>query len=292
MDKIIVIVGPTGVGKTKLSIALAKKLNGAIINADSRQIYKELNIGTAKITETAKENIPHYLFDLKSVTEDYSVFEYQQAGRQVIKQIFKQKKTPIIVGGTGLYIKALLYDYQFKTEESDINFDDYNNEKLYKMVKEINPASNIHLHNRRRLINFLRRNNKLKNDYQGNQKLLYPVIFIGLTLPRDILYQEINARVDKMIKDGLIEEAKALYNQNINSKVVLNTIGYQELYQYFTGRITKEEAIALIKQNSRRYAKRQYTWFNNQMTINWFLVDLQNFNNTITAVMTYLNYHL
>jgi len=292
LDKIIVIVGPTGVGKTKLSIALAKKLNGAIINADSRQIYKELNIGTAKITETAKENIPHYLFDLKSVMEDYSVFEYQQAGRQVIKQIFKQKKTPIIVGGTGLYIKALLYDYQFKTEESDINFDDYNNEKLYKMVKEINPASNIHLHNRRRLINFLRRNNKLKNDYQGNQKLLYPVIFIGLTLPRDILYQEINARVDKMIKDGLIEEAKALYNQNINSKVVLNTIGYQELYQYFTGRITKEEAIALIKQNSRRYAKRQYTWFNNQMTINWFLVDLQNFNNTITAVMTYLNYHL
>ncbi len=292
MDKIIVIVGPTGVGKTKLSIALAKKLNGAIINADSRQIYKELNIGTAKITETAKENIPHYLFDLKSVTEDYSVFEYQQAGRQVIKQIFKQKKTPIIVGGTGLYIKALLYDYQFKTKKSDINFDDYNNEKLYKMVKEINPASNIHLHNRRRLINFLRRNNKLKNDYQGNQKLLYPVIFIGLTLPRDILYQEINARVDKMIKDGLIEEAKALYNQNINSKVVLNTIGYQELYQYFTGRITKEEAIALIKQNSRRYAKRQYTWFNNQMTINWFLVDLQNFNNTITAVMTYLNYHL
>lgn len=292
MDKIIVIVGPTGVGKTKLSIALAKKLNGAIINADSRQIYKELNIGTAKITETAKENIPHYLFDLKSVTEDYSVFEYQQAGRQVIKQIFKQKKTPIIVGGTGLYIKALLYDYQFKTKKSDINFDDYNNEKLYKMVKEINPASNIHLHNRRRLINFLRRNNKLKNDYQGNQKLLYPVIFIGLTLPRDILYQEINARVDKMIKDGLIEEAKALYNQNINSKVVLNTIGYQELYQYFTGRITKDEAIALIKQNSRRYAKRQYTWFNNQMTINWFLVDLQNFNNTITAVMTYLNYHL
>ncbi|MDD3821909.1 MAG: tRNA (adenosine(37)-N6)-dimethylallyltransferase MiaA [Bacilli bacterium] len=292
MDKIIVIVGPTGVGKTKLSIALAKKLNGAIINADSRQIYKELNIGTAKITETAKENIPHYLFDLKSVMEDYSVFEYQQAGRQVISRIFKQKKTPIIVGGTGLYIKALLYDYQFKTEESDINFDDYNNEKLYKMVKEINPASNIHLHNRRRLINFLRRNNKLKNDYQGNQKLLYPVIFIGLTLPRDILYQEINARVDKMIKDGLIEEAKALYNQNINSKVVLNTIGYQELYQYFTGRITKEEAIALIKQNSRRYAKRQYTWFNNQMTINWFLVDLQNFNNTITAVMTYLNYHL
>jgi tRNA dimethylallyltransferase len=292
LDKIIVIVGPTGVGKTKLSIALAKKLNGAIINADSRQIYKELNIGTAKITETAKENIPHYLFDLKSVMEDYSVFEYQQAGRQVISRIFKQKKTPIIVGGTGLYIKALLYDYQFKTEESDINFDDYNNEKLYKMVKEINPASNIHLHNRRRLINFLRRNNKLKNDYQGNQKLLYPVIFIGLTLPRDILYQEINARVDKMIKDGLIEEAKALYNQNINSKVVLNTIGYQELYQYFTGRITKEEAIALIKQNSRRYAKRQYTWFNNQMTINWFLVDLQNFNNTITAVMTYLNYHL
>jgi len=292
LKRIIVIVGPTGVGKTKLSIALAKKLNGAIINADSRQIYKELNIGTAKITETAKENIPHYLFDLKSVMEDYSVFEYQQAGRQVISRIFKQKKTPIIVGGTGLYIKALLYDYQFKTEESDINFDDYNNEKLYKMVKEINPASNIHLHNRRRLINFLRRNNKLKNDYQGNQKLLYPVIFIGLTLPRDILYQEINARVDKMIKDGLIEEAKALYNQNINSKVVLNTIGYQELYQYFTGRITKEEAIALIKQNSRRYAKRQYTWFNNQMTINWFLVDLQNFNNTITAVMTYLNYHL
>ena len=240
MSKIIVIVGPTGVGKTKLSIALAKEFNGEIINGDSMQIYKGLDIGTAKIKETEKAGIPHHLFDIKDVNEHYSVFDYQQDGRTKIDEIKAQNKVPIIVGGTGLYIKALLYDYRFGV------------------------------------------NNTLGDN------LLYDCIFIGLTMPRDELYQIINNRVDKMIADGLIDEVASLYKQNIRSKAIKTGIGYKELYQYFDNIITLEEAINLIKKHSRNYAKRQYTWFNNKMKIKWFNVDLNNFDKTVKEIINYI----
>lgn len=286
MQKIIVIVGPTGVGKTKLSIALAHHFNGEIINADSMQIYKELNIGTAKITEEEKENIPHYLFDIKNVLEDYSVYNYQQDGRKILDHL--NNKTPIIVGGTGLYIKALLYDYTFHSNEQKYDFSHYSNQELYDKVKELDSNIDIHINNRKRLegrLNTLMNNGN--NSHNGNH-LLYDAIFIGLTTDRAKLYNIINKRVDKMLSNGLIDEVKTLYDKKIRSKAIMTGIGYKELYKYFDNEISLEETINLIKQNSRHYAKRQYTWFNNQMDIKWFNVDFDKFEDTKEQIIEYI----
>jgi tRNA dimethylallyltransferase len=288
MKKIIVITGPTGVGKTKLSIELAKLLDGEIINADSMQVYKDLNIGTAKISEEEKEGIPHHLFDIKMVEDDYSVYDYQIDARKVLRN-FNEDKTPIIVGGTGLYIKALLYDYCFYTDEEVYDFSHLTNRELYDEIKEYDPDVEIHINNRKRLerrLNIIM-NKTPKEENKGND-LLYDAIFIGLTTDRDKLYDIINRRVDKMISDGLIDEVKELYNNGIRSKAIMTGIGYKELYKYFDGDITLEEAIDLIKKNSRHYAKRQYTWFNHQMNIEWFNVDFDNFSKTIREVEKYI----
>ena len=291
MNKIIVILGPTGVGKTKMSIALAKKLDGEIINADSMQIYKGLNIGTAKIKEEEKKGIPHHLFDIKEVDEDYSIYNYQKDGRKVIDDIFKKGKTPIIVGGTGLYIKALLYDYNLNYEENNNNYDEVSTEELYSKLLELDKDIVIDKNNRRRLIraiNYYKENGKSINSNKTN-KLLYDVNFIGLTCNRDYLYDIINRRVDKMLNDGLINEVKNYYDEKIYTKPLINGIGYKELYGYFDGYFSLEEAIQKIKQNSRRYAKRQYTFFNNQLPIKWFMVDFNNLDNTVNEVIEFLN---
>ena len=219
------IVGPTGVGKTKFSIMLAKRLNAEIINCDSQQVYKELSIGVAKIKEEEKEGIVHHLIDNVSVLDNYSVYEYQVDARKVLDSLLSMNKNVIIVGGTGLYLKALLYDYTF---DGGLN----KNKKLY------------------------------------NFKI------IGLTRDRSHLYDIINDRVDLMIDLGLEDEVRGLYDNGINSKVVNTAIGYKEFYSYFKGEITKDEAISLIKKRSRNYAKRQYTFFNNQFSdIDWYNVD-------------------
>ncbi|MDD3048428.1 MAG: tRNA (adenosine(37)-N6)-dimethylallyltransferase MiaA [Bacilli bacterium] len=284
MSKIIVITGPTGVGKTKLSIALAKKLNGEIINADSMQIYKDLNIGTAKVTEAEKENIPHHLFDIKKVTEDYSVYDYQIDGRKVIDKLLKENKTPIIVGGTGLYIKALLYNYKFNKEVNNNEYDNLSDEELYNKLKLIKPDTDIHPNNRRRIIRAL----SIKEDNNEGNELLYDAIFIGLTTNRSNLYNIINNRVDKMIEEGLLLEVEALYKKGIRSKAVMTGIGYKELYPYFDKEISLEASVDLIKKNSRHYAKRQYTWFNNQMNVKWFDVHYDEFLKTIDEVLEYI----
>jgi tRNA dimethylallyltransferase len=288
MKKIIVIAGPTGVGKTKLSIELAKKLNGEIINADSMQVYKSLNIGTAKISEDEKEGIPHHLFDIKNVKDDYSVFDYQNDGRLTLSQI-DENITPIVVGGTGLYIKALLYDYSFYNNEVKYDLSHLSSKELYEEIKKHDPDADIHINNRKRMerrLNMIMNNADLK-EKKGNN-LLYDAIFIGLTTDRKTLYDIINHRVDKMISDGLIDEVKALYNKDIRSKAIMTGIGYKELYKYFDKESTLEDAIDLIKKNSRHYAKRQYTWFNNQMNIKWFDVDFKNFDNTVCEVEEYI----
>lgn len=286
---IIVITGPTATGKTKLSIELAKKYNGEIINADSTQVYKDLDIATAKVTEEEKENIVHHLINIKTVNDDYSVYDYQKDCRKKIEEIKEKNKTPIIVGGTGLYIKAALFDYQFKEEEK-YNYDNYSNDELYNELLKYEPDTIIHKNNRQRLkrrLNFYQNNNIITN---GKDKLLYPdTIFIGLTTNRELLYKKINDRVDVMINNGLLDEAKKIYNLNIKSKAILTPIGYKELFPYFENKCTLEEAIDLIKQRSRRYAKRQYTWFNHQLNLKWFNVDYDNFNNTINAVTQYIN---
>lgn len=289
---VIVIVGPTAVGKTKLSIELAKKLNGEIINADSTQVYKSLDIATAKVREEEKEGIVHHLIDIKNIDEDYTVYDYQKDCRLKIEEITKKGKTPIIVGGTGLYIKAALYDYKFNNEEIINTYENLSNEELYNKLIKIDSKTDIHPNNRKRIIralNYYNNTNEPLSSKEKTNKLLYDTIFIGLTTSRDILYDRINKRSDEMIKNGLIEEAKKIYNTNIRSKAVLTPIGYKELFEYFDNKMTLEESIELIKQRSRKYAKRQYTWFNNQMNINWFNVDFNNFNNTINEVLKFIN---
>lgn len=290
MEKIIVITGPTGVGKTKLSVSLAKKLDAEIINADSMQIYKDLNIGTAKITEEEKEGIPHHLFDIKNVNEDYSIYDYQIDARNKIKDITSRNKRIIFVGGTGLYIKSALYDYKLNKENINDNYDNLSCEELYNELIKLDKNIVIDKNNKRRLIralNYYKENNKSINDNKTN-KLLYDVIVIGLTTSRDRLYDIINSRVDRMIDNGLIDEVKYFYDNNVFTKPLINGIGYKELYKYFNNEISLEESIDLIKKNSRHYAKRQYTFFNNQMNVKWFNVCFDNFNNTINEVYNYI----
>lgn len=290
MSRVIVITGPTAVGKTKLSIELAKKLNGEIINADAMQVYKGLNIGTAKVTEKEKENIPHHLFDIKEVKEEYSIYNYQKDCRKVIDDILRRSKTPILVGGTGLYIKAALYDYKLSEEKTNNTYDNLKTEEIYKELLKLDKDINIDKNNRRRLIralNYYKENNTSISNNKTN-KLLYDTIFIGLTTDRKILYKKINQRVDNMIENGLLEEVKYYYDKNIKTKPLINGIGYKELYNYFDGLCSKEEAVEKIKQNSRHYAKRQYTFLNHQLNVVWFETDYNNFNNTIEKVSSYI----
>lgn len=288
---IIVITGPTAVGKTKMSIELAKKLNGEIINADSTQIFKDLNIATAKVTEEEKEGIIHYLIDIKSIEEDYTVYDYQKDSRMVIEDILKRNKTPIIVGGTGLYISASLYDYKFEKETYNNNYEIYSNEEIYQKLLEIDPQTDIHPNNRKRMIralNYYENTNQVFSQKETTNELLYDTLFIGLTTDREILYDRINKRVDIMLENGLLEEAKKIYDTGIRTKAVMTPIGYKELFEYFDGLITLEEAINKIKQRSRNYAKRQYTWFRNKMSIKWFDVNFKNFDSTIEEVTKYI----
>ena len=288
---IIVIVGPTGVGKTKLSIELAKKYDAEIINGDSMQVYRNLDIGTAKVTEEEKENIPHHLFDIKNIEENYSVFDYQKDARNLIDAILRKGKTPILVGGTGLYIKACLYDYKFDVNETKNEYENLSNEEIYNKLKSIDKNIDIHINNRKRLVNALNyceNNNKLFSEKEKTDKILYETLFIGLTTDRQTLYERINKRVDCMVEEGLLEESKQIYNSNVRTKAVLTPIGYKELFPYFENNKSLEECLELIKQSSRKYAKRQYTWFNNQMNIKWFNVDFNNFNNTIDEVYNYI----
>ena len=280
---IICVVGPTGVGKTKLSVELAKKYQGIIINCDSMQVYKKLDIGTAKVTEEEKEGIPHYLFDIKDPEEEYTVYDYQKDLRNLIEQ--NKDKNIIIVGGTGLYLKAGLYDYRFTEENTPKqDYSKYTNDELYELVLKKDPHTEIHKNNRVRLERFL--NKEIIEPVEP--KKLYDHLIIGLTTSRDILYDRINKRVDIMLKNGLLEEVKELHDKNIRTKPLTGGIGYKELYDYFDNKISLEDAIDKIKQNSRHYAKRQYTFFNNQFNVKWFDVDFNNFTNTVNEVVKYI----
>ena len=287
MKKIIVITGPTGVGKTRLSVKLAKKLNGEIINADSMQVYRGLDIGTAKIKDVEKERVPHYLLDICDVNKNYTIYNYQKDARSIISKILKKKKTPILVGGSGLYIKAALYDYKLVHEKFHSEFSNMTNEELLEEIRK-HYDTNIHVNNRKRLVREL---NKIKNNSNNISNInepIYDIVVIGLTTNRDRLYKIIDNRVDFMIKDGLIKEVKTLYDSRINTKAIETGIGYKELYKYFNGEISLDEAIHLIKKNSRNYAKRQYTFFNNQMKVNWFNVDFDDFDTTINEVYDFI----
>ena len=281
---IIVVVGPTGVGKTKMSIELAKEYNAAIINCDAVQIYKYLDIGSAKVLENEKEGIKHYLLDIKNPNENYTVKDYQNDARNIIES--NKDKNLIFCGGTGLYLCAALMDYRFYEDESSENYDNLNNEELYNLALKKDKSCPIDRNNRVRLIRFLNK----KNIEVVEPKLLYEnVLFIGLTTDRENLYKIINKRVDLMFENGLLEEVKNLYKKYPNSRVLKSAIGYKEVIKYLNNEITMEECIEEIKKISRHYAKRQYTWFNNKMNIKWFDVDYNNFENTISNVKKYIN---
>ena len=288
MEDIIVIVGPTGIGKTKLSIELAKKLDAEIINGDSVAIYKNLDIGSAKPTIEERENIPHHLIDIKEVDEDYSVFDYQKDCRKKIEEISSRGKRIIIVGGTGLYIKAALYDYNFTEGTTYKEYNDLSNEEILNKLKEYNLSNYPETNNRRRLVRLL---NKLENDEQitnNKDKLLYPIKVIGLTTDRETLYERINKRVDIMFENGLLEEIESLKDKYNNSRILNSGIGYKEFYDYLFNNKSLEEVKEEIKKDSRRFAKRQYTFFNHQFQTTWFNSNINSFNDTIIEVLNYL----
>ncbi len=285
---VVVIVGPTGVGKTKLSVELAKKINGEIINADSTQVYRNLDIATAKVTEEEKENIPHHLFDIKDITDDYTVYDYQKDARSKIEEVLKKGKTPILVGGTGLYIKACLYNYEFTNTKNNNTYDDISTEELYNRLLKIDSNTDIHKNNRKRIIralNYYEDTNETISSKKKSDQLLYDAIFIGLRTDRETLYNRINKRVDVMVKNGLLDEAKKIYDSNIRTKAIMTPIGYKELFPYFSGEDTLNNCLDKIRQDSRKYAKRQDTWNRHQFNVNWIDVDFNNFDNTVNEAL-------
>ncbi len=292
---IIVVVGPTGIGKTKLSISLAKYLKTEIISGDSIQVYKRLDIGSAKVKEEEKEGIKHHLIDFLEPTENFSVALFQKLVREKITEFEKKGMTPLIVGGTGLYIKSVLYDYNFEDTKRDDDveelYSEFSSEELHNVLKEkdYEASLSIHMNNRKRVLQAISRSEKNKISENNNKDIpVYDFKIIGLTLERDKLYEIINDRVDKMIDDGLLYEVRELFNDGINSNSV-SAIGYKELYKYFRAEYTLEEAIEKIKQHSRNLAKKQFTFFNNQFDVNWITVDLENFQNTINKAITIIS---
>ena len=279
MQKVLVIVGPTAVGKTDFGIRCANVFDGEIISGDSIQIYKGLDIGSAKPTKQEQEKARHYLIDIKEADENYSVKQFQELGRECIEDISKRNKLPIIVGGTGLYIKACLYDYVFfDEEEEDYQYPDLSNEELYELLKKKDPEAleKIHINNRKRLIRAL---NIYEKHHQGisdikkqqEHKPIYDCLIIGLTADKDLLYERINKRVDKMITQGLIQEIDGLLKKGINfENQSMQGIGYKEFKAYYDKEKSLEECVEDVKKNSRHFAKRQYTFFKNQLNVNWY----------------------
>lgn len=297
MEKILVIVGPTGVGKSSLSVLLAQALQGEIISGDSMQVYKEMDIGTAKIREDEKQGIEHYLVDEYSFLDDYNVKVFQEKARMYMTKIKEKGKLPIICGGTGLYIKSALYDYQFieqKEDESFMNFlNDRSNDELWAMLNIVDKkvCDVIHQNNRQRLVRaiYMAHTGEKKSDIieaQDHQPI-YDAFVIGLTIDRAQLYERINERVDAMMKEGLFEEIEGLVKQNDNVWALqsFQGIGYKEWKDYFEGNATKEECIEKIKKNSRNFAKRQYTWFRNQMNVHWYDIRSEKFAEQIMLDM-------
>lgn len=279
MKKVIVIAGVTASGKSKLAVALAHKINGEIISADSVAVYNELNIGSAKPTLIEQDGIPHHLINIVSYTESYHVARFQLEAREAIDLIISKGKIPIIVGGTGLYINALLNDYRF-TEELELPEIDESltNEAMMNELIQIDPvtASTIHINNRKRLIRSLQMvkcTKKPKSDLNSNKgkERLYDAKIYFLQGERALLYERINMRVEVMLNHGLLEEVSQLYSndKNLFDYQSMQAIGYREFKPYFLGNSTIDEVKIQIQQNTRRFAKRQITWFKHQTESTW-----------------------
>ena len=283
MEKIIIIVGPTAVGKSELAVKLALKIGGEIINADSMQVYEEMEIATAKPNQQEMKKVNHHLFSIKSVVENFSVAEFQRLINQKIKEVSSKKKIPIIVGGTGLYIRAFLYGYEFEefsVKQSDESLEKLTNQELFDLLTKIDKTSTkkIHLNNRKRLIRAIQiyqssGSSKTELELKQAKVPIYDATIIGLTMKRDKLYERINSRVDEMLKNGLLKEVELVAEKSIANKTAMQAIGYKEFLPYFKKEMTLSEVADKIKKNTRNYAKRQYTFFNNQFKVNWINLD-------------------
>jgi len=279
VSKVLIISGPTASGKSALAVELAKQYDGEIISGDSVSVYRELNIGSAKIKAAETQGIRHHLIDIRSYKENYSVCDFQKDGRLAIKEIKQRDKLPIIVGGTGLYIKALLYDYEFpQAKETPDDYEELTNERLYQLIKERDEeaALKLHVNNRQRLLRTLRLlddlpTNKTAFLAEQSRQPLYDILLVGLHLKRSLLHERINRRVEQMWEEGLVKELAELYekDQNLFSYRALQAIGYREFAAYFKQESSLEEVKEKIKSHTRQFAKRQYTWFNNQLPVKW-----------------------
>lgn len=289
-NKIIVIVGPTAVGKTYVSVELAKKLGTEIISADSMQIYKGMDVGTAKIKDEEKQGIVHHMIDLISPDENYSVSNFKTEAEKNIDYIISRGKIPVIVGGSGLYVNSLIYDLDFSNAKSNDRLRDYytyyhqehGEDALYEKLKKIDPesAEKIHKNNVKRVIRALevydltgKKFSQMNTDIRKKSSK-YDFILIGLSMDRKTLYERINQRVDKMIDDGLVEEVKSLLDKGFEKKLIsMQAIGYKEIIEFLEGNITFEEAVNILKRNTRHFAKRQFTWFLKDENVKWFNIE-------------------
>lgn len=304
-ENLMVIVGPTAVGKTAISIKLAKILNGEIISADSMQIYKYMDIGTAKVTPEEMEGIPHYLIDVVYPDEEFTVADYKELAEKIISDINKKGKIPIVVGGTGLYVNSLVYDLNFTKVPPNEKIrkrlnelaDKFGNEYIHNMLEKIDKESSkrIHVSDRKRIIRAIEiyevtgiPMSEQNRDFR-KQNDRYNLAMIGLNMDRDKLYERINMRVDKMIENGLIAEVANLLKMGYTKELTsMQGIGYKEIIKYLEGELTLEESIELIKKGSRNYAKRQLTWFRRDSRIKWF--NLDEYSNLDILVNQIVNY--
>ncbi|MFI3284129.1 MAG: tRNA (adenosine(37)-N6)-dimethylallyltransferase MiaA [Erysipelotrichaceae bacterium] len=296
MKKVLVIVGPTAIGKTSFSVDLAKQFNGEIISGDSIQVYRGLDIGSGKVKKEEMQEIPHYGIDILEADDEYHVYAFQKMARKAIDEISDKGKLPIIVGGTGLYIKACLYDYVFEEQEPlDLSiYQQQSSEVLYAKLLEIDPKSceQIHGNNRKRVIRALAmaEQGKTKSSLIASQthQCLYDAMIVGLTAEREIVYDRINRRVKMMVDEGLVEEIQGLLDKGVRFEhQSMQGIGYREFQGYFNNQQSLVETIELIQRNTRRFAKRQYTWFNNQTPIHW--IDIVNLEQGKKDVEKWIN---
>ena len=287
---LVILSGPTACGKTSLSIDLAKRINGEIISADSMQVYRGFDIGTAKVTEAEKDGIPHYLIDEMDPTEEFNVFEFQSRARKYIADISSRGKIPMIVGGTGFYIQSVLYDIVFSDESNDKSYrheletlaEEKGSDYLYQQLIECDPdaAKEIHPNNTKRVIRALEFFHETgqqiseHNRIQQQKESPYNYAYFVLNRPRDILYERINRRVDLMMQEGLLDEVSGLLEKGYGEDLLsMQGLGYKELVPYVKGQITLEEASDLLKKNTRHFAKRQITWFKREKDTIW--IDLE-----------------
>ncbi|MEE1115225.1 MAG: tRNA (adenosine(37)-N6)-dimethylallyltransferase MiaA [Eubacterium sp.] len=300
---VIVLTGPTAVGKTELSLRLAEEVSGSIVSADSMQVYRRMDIGSAKIMPEEMRGIPHYLIDVLDPEEDFNVFLFQKMAKQAMEKIWAMGEVPIITGGTGFYIQAVLRDIDFSEDQGKTSYREYleklaeeqGTETLHEMMRAVDPkaAEEIHPNNQKRVIRalefFHETGSRISahNEEQKEKESPYCFLYFVLTDDREVLYDRIDRRVDRMVENGLVDEVKALMDSGLTEEhVSMKGLGYKELFPYFRGEYDLDEAVRIIKRDTRHFAKRQLTWFNREQHIVW--LDKRDFDHDEDAMLAYM----